>query len=176
MSVCQSLAVILAVAENGIIGRDNQLPWRLSGDLQRFKALTMGAPLIMGRKTFQSLGRFLPGRSHVVVSRQTGDAEWWPAGTPTHIGQVVDSFPTALAVALRQSPGRVFAIGGYTIFEEALATAGRLYLTRVRADVPGDVRMPSLNWQQWKRVAQETHPADPRNEFAYVFEDYVRLP
>jgi len=175
MNFCESLAVVLAMAQNGVIGRDNQLPWRLSGDLQRFKALTMGAPLIMGRKTFQSLGRFLPGRQHVVVSRQTDTAAWWPPDTPPTIGQVVDSFPTALAVARARSSTTVFAIGGYTIFQEALRSAGRLYLTRVLAEVPGDVSLPPIDWPQWKLVAQQSQQADPRNEFDYVFEDYLRV-
>lgn len=174
MSSPTELAVILAIARNQVIGRDNQLPWRLPRDLQRFKQLTMGAPLIMGRLTFQSLGRFLPGRQHLVISRDTDHPDWWPADTPPEQGQLFGSFTDAWEFARATHVPQVFAIGGRSIFAAALPLADRLFLTRVLADVPGDVQLPPIEPADWRLVDSQSHPQDATNQYDYVFEDYVR--
>lgn len=174
MSAQTQLAVILAAAQNGVIGRDQQLPWRLSRDLQRFKQLTMGAPMIMGRLTFQSLGRFLPGRQHLVVSHQTDRRDWWPEATPPEQGLVFPSFMEAWNYGRQSNCPAVFAIGGHSVFAAALPLAQRLYFTRVLAEISGDVSMPTIEWNEWKLVAEERYSADDRNEFDLVFEEYQR--
>jgi dihydrofolate reductase len=168
------LAVILAAAENGVIGRDQKLPWRLGRDLRRFKQLTMGAPLIMGRLTFQSLGRFLPGRQHLVISRQANTGQWWPAETLPEQGLVLPSFTEAWEYSRQKNNPLVFAIGGHSVFEAALPLADRLYFTRVLADVSGDVRMPPIDWRSWDLVDRQPFFADAENEFDLIFEDYRR--
>lgn len=174
MSTKTSLAVILAAAQNGVIGRQQQLPWSLSRDLQRFKQITMGAPLIMGRLTFQSLGRFLPGRQHLVISRQHDPSEWWPLDTPPEQGLVFSSFSDAWDYGRGTNRPFVFAIGGRAVFEAALPLAQRLYFTRVLADVEGDVRMPPIDWREWELLESQRQAADERNEFDFVLEEYRR--
>jgi dihydrofolate reductase len=174
LSTPTELAVILAIARNQVIGRDNQLPWRLSRDLQRFKQLTMGAPLIMGRLTFQSLGRFLPGRQHLVISRHTDHPDWWPTDTPPEQGQLFSSFTAAWEFALALQTPQVFAIGGRSVFAAALPLADRLHLTRVLADVPGDVQLPTIDPADWRLLNSEPHAKDATNQYDFVFEDYVR--
>ncbi|MBL8888709.1 MAG: dihydrofolate reductase [Planctomycetaceae bacterium] len=174
MNTATTLSVILAAAQNGVIGRAQQLPWRLSRDLQRFKQLTMGAPLIMGRLTFQSLGRFLPGRQHLVISRQVENQDWWPATTKPEQGLIFPSFADAWEYGSRTNAASVFAIGGHSVFAAALPLADRLFFTRVLAEVAGDVQMPPIHWDQWELIAKEHHPADDRNEYDFVFEDYRR--
>ncbi len=174
MSKKTEIAVIVAVAENGVIGRHNELPWRLSSDLQRFKALTMGAPLIMGRKTFQSLRRFLPGRQHLVVSRQTETSQWWPDQVPPAQGMVCGTFQDAIEQVQFDQVQRAYVIGGRDMFALALPIADRLFLTRVLCNVEGDVRMPDIDWSEWVKLSTESHQADGQNDFDYVFEDFER--
>jgi dihydrofolate reductase len=159
-----SVAIIAAIAENGVIGRDNELPWRLPDDLRRFKRLTLGHPVIMGRLTYESMGRPLPGRHNIVLSRQP---EFAAEGVT-----VCTSMEEALeAVADGEM---AFVLGGRQLFEVALKLADRLYLTRVHAKVEGDVRFPAMTVTDWRLERAERHPADDRNDFDYSFEDYVR--
>ena len=159
------LSVIVAAAENGVIGRNNALPWHLPEDLQHFKRLTMGKPILMGRKTFESIGRPLPGRTNIVISRQPG---YQPDGVKT-----VDSLSAALelaeSIALIDGTDELMVIGGAQIYEEALPLAGRLYLTRVHAEIEGDAVLPEIDWQGWREVARERHPAEPPNPYEYSF-------
>lgn len=165
------LSLVVAVARNGVIGRDNALPWRLPKDLAYFKRITMGFPMVMGRKTFDSIGRPLPGRSNIVVTRQPG---WRANGV-----QVAHSLPTALDMAIAQArqDGRseVMLIGGAALFEQALPQAERLYLTQVHADVPGDTVFPDYNTAAWQEVEREDHSADDNNPYDYSFVVYNRL-
>ncbi|MFT4173402.1 MAG: dihydrofolate reductase [Rhodocyclaceae bacterium] len=156
------IALIAAVARNGVIGRDNTLPWRLSDDLKRFKALTLGHPIIMGRKTWDSLGRPLPGRHNIVVSRQ--------AGLQLDGATVVHSLDEALHCA--GDAAQVFVIGGAQLYGVALPLADALHLTEVHADVVGDAHFPTLSG--FTETTREPHTADERNEFAFDFVDYVR--
>lgn len=147
------VALIVAAARNGVIGRDNRLPWRLPGELQYFKATTWGKPVIMGRKTHESIGRALPGRLNIVISR-TGD--------PRREGEIywVSSLESALKVARKQCPRteEVMVMGGETIYRQALEYADRVYLTRIDADVKGDAWFPRLNLDQWRLVQDKPGP------------------
>lgn len=166
---CSDLSLIVAMSENRVIGRDGDLPWRLPADLRRFKKLTMGHTMVMGRKTWESIGRALPGRRSVVLTRQ---ADYEAPGA-----DVVGDLDAALALA----DDHVFVIGGAAVFAEALPISGRLFLTRVHADVEGDVAMPAFedsvgdDGRRWYVVEQEKHEADERHAHAFSFEDYARI-
>jgi len=144
-----AVTLIVARAENGVIGRDGRLPWHLPADLRRFKALTMGAPMIMGRRTFESLPGLLPGRRHIVLTR---DAAWREEGAER-------AATVAEALALAGEP-RVSVIGGAEIFRLFLALADRVELTEVHADVEGDTSLPAFEAADWREVARETHAAE----------------
>ncbi len=153
------ISLIAAMADNGVIGRNNRLPWRLSADLQRFKALTMGKPIVMGRKTWESIGRPLPGRTNIVVTRDVG---YRAEGCV-----VVHSVDQALEVAAGSD--EVMVIGGANLYQQLLGRADRLYLTQVRADVEGDAWFPGFDRAQWREVERESHSRDEKNEFDYAF-------
>ena len=154
------VSLIVAVADNGVIGRDNALPWHLPDDLKHFKRLTLGKPVVMGRKTFESIGKPLPGRLNVVVTR---DTNYHREGVT-----VVDSIDAALAAA--GTAEEVMIIGGADLFRLFLPRAQRVHLTRVHGNVEGDVRWPPLDETQWRRSAAEGHPADLRHAHAMTFE------
>jgi len=160
-----TLSLIVAISENGVIGREGDLPWRLSADLRRFKRLTMGHPIIMGRKTFESIGRPLPGRTMIVVTRQP---DYRAAGAV-----VVHSLDEALETA-SHIDDEVFLIGGAEIYRRALERVDRLYLTRVHADIEGDTRFPHIDFARWRLVQREHHAADEKNEYAHTFKVYER--
>ena len=142
------LSAIVAMASNRCIGKDNALPWRLSADLQRFKQLTLGHTLVMGRKTYESIGRPLPGRTTIVVTRQR---DYAPEGV-----RVAHSLEQALELA----PGdEVFIAGGADLYQQALERVRRLYLTRIDRDYAGDTFFPELDLSGWRLVAEEHHPA-----------------
>lgn len=163
------ISIIVAVAENGVIGRGGELPWRLSADLQRFKRLTMGHTIIMGRRTWESIGRPLPGRRTVVVSRQPNYRVDSPDVT------VVASLAAALEAATKAGDAEAFVIGGAELFREALPQAGRLYYTRVLANVDGDIRFPDINWNAWRKVESELTHANEKNDYPTTFETYERV-
>lgn len=159
------LTLIVAVADNGVIGRQNELPWRLPEDLKRFKALTMGKPIIMGRKTFDSIGKPLAGRTNIVVTRQSNLSL---SGCV-----VVDSLTAALqAAGLAEE---VMVIGGGEIYQQALLQAKCIELTEVHAAVDGDARFPALNTQQWREISREDHAADERHAHSYSFVTLERV-
>lgn len=159
-----TLSLIVAVSENGVIGRSGDLPWHLSADLRRFKQLTMGHTLVMGRKTYESIGRPLPGRSSVVITRNTA---YHAQGCRT-----VSSLDAALQVAGDDS--ELFVIGGQQIYRLALPYADRLYWTQVHAEIEGDTFFPEVDWDAWEIIENERHPADAKNEFAFSFQVYQR--
>jgi dihydrofolate reductase len=162
------ISIIVAVAENGVIGRGGTLPWRLSADLARFKQFTMGHTVIMGRRTWESIGRPLPGRRMVVVSRQPD----------YHVDnrdvEVAGSLDQALKIAEDARDGEAFVIGGAEVFREALPHAGRLYRTLVRAEVAGDTYFPDIDWNNWRLLESIEHDSDSKNEFPFLFETYER--
>jgi dihydrofolate reductase len=145
--------------QKGLIGAESRLPWRLSADLRRFKALTMGKPIVMGRKTHESIGRPLPGRVNVVIST---NPDYQPDGC-----LVCDSLASALR-ALDQYD-EVFIIGGTSLFEPTLALADRIYLTEVHAALSGDTWFPPWDRSQWRELERSRHPADECNQYAYSF-------
>ncbi|MGC3961761.1 MAG: dihydrofolate reductase [Rhodocyclaceae bacterium] len=156
------IALIAAVADNGVIGRDNTLPWRLSDDLKRFKALTLGHPIIMGRKTWDSLGRPLPGRHNIVITRQ--------AGLRLEGATVVHSLDEAMLAA--GDVPQVFVIGGAQLYAAALPHANTLHITEVHATVEGDAHFPPITG--FAETHRESHAANDRNEHAFDFVDYAR--
>ena len=165
-----SVSIIAAVAENGVIGRGGQLPWRLRADLRRFKSLTMGHPMIMGRRTWESIGRPLPGRTSIVITRQTRFA------TPFAEVQVSHDWDEAQRLAQAAPGGEVesFAIGGAEVYCAALPHARRLYLTRVLASVDGDARFPPYNEAEWTLLTSEEYAADVDNDYPHSYEVYER--
>ncbi len=152
------LTLVVAAAENGVIGREGTLPWRLPEDLKRFKAVTLGKPMLMGRRTFESIGRVLPGRASIVLTRSR---QW------TH-PQVLVSHSLEEAIALAGDVPELCVIGGADIFALTLARAGRIHFTRIHAQVPGDTRFPELG-SEWRERCREFHPADERHAFAMTF-------
>lgn len=157
------ISIIVAVAENGVIGGKNTLLWHISEDLRNFKAVTTGHPVVMGRKTFESLGRPLPNRVNVVISRQQIEIPGC---------QVVHSL--AEAVALFPADEEVFIIGGAQIYAQALPLAGRFYLTRVMHAYQGDILFPSWNEQEWQLIASESFPCGREYPYPFAFESYER--
>ena len=162
------ISIIVAVAENGVIGRGGALPWRLSDDLRRFKQLTMGHTIIMGRRTWESIGRALPGRRTVVVSRNPDFRTNVDGVTAT------TSLDKSLSIAEVAGDDEAFIIGGAELYRESLGRANRLYLTRVCATVEGDTSFPNIEWNDWQLVESEEHDANEKNEYAYRFETYDR--
>jgi dihydrofolate reductase len=136
------MSIIVAMARNRVIGRDGGMPWHLPADLERFKALTMGKPIIMGRKTFESLGRILPGRRHIVISR---GRDYKAPGA-----EVVGNLDTALKAA--EGAEEAFVIGGAEIFREALPLADCLYITSIDAEIEGDVYFPVFDIDEWQEI------------------------
>jgi len=154
------ITLIVAVADSGVIGRDNTLPWHLPEDLKRFKRLTMGKPMVMGRRTFESIGKPLPGRLNIVVTR---DTNYRREGVT-----VVHDLDGALRAA-GDAP-EVMVIGGAELFRALLPRAGRIHLTRVHGNIEGDVMWPALDERDWAVVERETHAADERHAYAMTFE------
>jgi dihydrofolate reductase len=155
------ITLVVAVADNGVIGRNGGLPWRLSSDLKTFRRLTMGKPLIMGRRTFQSLKKPLDGRDNIVVSRDDNFR---------HDGAIVaPSFAAALAQAERCARARgvdeVMVIGGADIFAESLPIAGRIYKTEVRGNPEGDTLMPEVDWSRWQEISREALSRGERDDY-----------
>lgn len=161
------IALIAALDRNRAIGRDNDLPWRLPDDLKRFKALTLGKPVLMGRKTAESLGRALPGRLNLVLTRS--------GRVPFEGMRAVDSVEQAVAMAVADGSDELSVIGGAEIYALTLAQADRLYLTHVATAVEdADAFFPAFDATQWQAVARQPHPADAKHAFAFEFVDYVR--
>jgi dihydrofolate reductase len=160
------VSIIVAAAENGTIGRDNRLPWHLPADLRRFKALTMGHHLLMGRKTWDSVGKPLPGRPIVVISRR-------PQKLPEGV-RLAGSIDEAIAVARSAGEEEAFLSGGGEIYRLALAAGlvDRIYLTRVHHAFDGDAFFPDLDPAAWRLAAREDCPADERNPYAFSYLTY----
>lgn len=165
------VAIVVAVAENGVIGREGGLPWRLSSDLRRFKALTMGKPIVMGRKTWDSLGRVLPGRPHFVISRRTDFAA---EGVET-AGSLEEALSKAERSARDLGASQLCVIGGGEVYLQALPRADRLYVTHVEAAIEGDTRFPEIDRALWRPVREERVAADERNSHPTRFVEYHRI-
>ena len=164
------ILLIFAVADNGVIGADGAIPWRLRGDMQRFKAMTMGKPVVMGRKTFLSLKRPLPHRTNIVITR---DGAFRAAGAvvTTSIETARD---VARADALRRSVAEIAVIGGAEIYAQWMDHADRLEITEVHASPPGDVRLAGIDAARWEEVAREAHPPGPGDTAPFSYVTYRR--
>ena len=166
------IALIAAVARNGVIGAGDALPWRLSSDLKRFKTLTMGKPLVMGRKTFQAIGRALPGREIIVVTR---DEAYAPEGV--EVARDIDAaLRRAEVKAGAAGVDEVVVAGGGEIYAQTIARAGRLYVTEVDLAPEGDARFPRIDPALWREVRREPGERGPRDEANFAFVEYRRVP
>jgi dihydrofolate reductase len=161
------VTLIVAMTDDGVIGIDGQLPWRLPEDLRRFKAATLGKPVVMGRKTFESIGRPLPQRHNIVLTRQVGFSARDPAVT------VVTTLEAALQAA--GDVPEVMIIGGAEIYQLALPLAQRIILTRVHANVQGDTHFSPLDPKAWRVASSETYAADEKHAYSMTFEHLERV-
>jgi dihydrofolate reductase len=153
------VSLLVAATENGVIGRDNGMPWQLPDDLKHFKALTLGKPVLMGRKTFDSIGKPLPGRTNLVLTRV---ANWAVPGAAA-----VPDLDAALRAA--GAAAELVVAGGAQVYALALPRASRIYLTRIHAVIEGDTRLPDFDLSAWYETSRELHPADARHAYAMSF-------
>jgi dihydrofolate reductase len=160
------VSLIVAAAENGAIGKNNQLLWRLPDDLKRFKQLTLGHPMIMGRKTFESIGKPLPGRTSIVVTRKK---DYAPEGVV-----VAHSLENALEIAREIGTEEAFVIGGGELYEQVLPLADTIYLTLVHTIIEGDTYFKLPDLQNWIQTEKITHRADERHAFSFDFVNYSK--
>lgn len=162
------LTLIVAAAQNNVIGKDNQLPWHLPRDLAYFKKITTGCPIIMGRKTYESIGFALPNRLNIVITRNSGYQ--LPDAELTH------SLTEAISLAKSKQPDakEIHIIGGASIFAAALPLINKIYLNRVLADFEGDAFLPDIHWADWQLISQTPFPADEKNAHSINCEVYER--
>ncbi|MBV8253201.1 MAG: dihydrofolate reductase [Chitinophaga sp.] len=163
----KTVSIIVAASENNAIGINGQLPWRIADDMKYFKDTTTGKPIVMGRKTFESLGKPLPNRPNIVITRQM---DYAPVGTI-----VVDSLQAGLDRAKTYDVQEVFITGGGEIFEQAMDITDRIYMTRVYAVVPGDAFFPEIDGNKWELVSDERHEADERNQYPFSFQIWEKI-
>ncbi len=161
-----TVSIIVAVSQNDVIGKDNQLPWHLPADMKYFKETTTGHHIIMGRKTYEALGKPLPNRTNIIITRQT---DFTVSGCV-----VVNDLQSALDYAKNQGETECFIIGGGDIFIQAMVWTERLYITRIAHEFDGDTFFPHLETNDWKLVKEERHMPDPKNRYPYVFLVYDR--
>ena len=161
-----TISLVVAASENNVIGKDNRLLWHLPNDMKFFKNTTWGMPVIMGRKTFESLGKPLTGRTNIVMTR---DREWAAKGTT-----VTANMDEAMKAAAETDAKEVFVIGGGEIFKQVLPQANRVYLTRVHTKLEGDAFFPELPAKDWKLLSQLDFTADAKHAFAYSFQVWQR--
>lgn len=167
------VSLIAAVAANGVIGRNNGLPWNLPADLRLFQTLTLGHTLVMGRRTWESFATPLPGRRIVILTSRPG---WQPNGPSGDDGvEVARSLDEALARAQAYGDTEAFVAGGTEVFREALPRADRIYLTRVEAEVPGDTYFPEFDMTGWRIVEEDHHAADADHAFPFTFQILDRI-
>ncbi len=160
------ISFIVAASTNNVIGKNNQLPWSLPNDMKFFKNTTWAMPVLMGRKSFESLGKPLPGRLNVVITRQN---DWKPEGTT-----VVHSVADAIKVAVAADYNEAFIIGGGEIFKEAMPVADKIYLTRVDVTLEGDAFFPEMNPKEWLMVSEQSFPSDEKHAYTYHFQLWER--
>lgn len=170
------LSMIVATADNNIIGKDNDMPWHLPADLGYFKKVTLGKPIIMGRKTYESIGRALPGRRNIVISR---DENYTPQGKGCEGVDVVTSVEQALALVDGSNGGdevaEIMVIGGGAIYKHCLPNADRLFITHIKAAIDGDTQFPDYNDGSWHKVSSELRASDEQNAYDLDFCIYERI-
>jgi dihydrofolate reductase len=163
MTTRDDLCLIAAVSENNVIGRQGNLPWHLSADLKRFRSLTTGHAIIMGRKTFEAIGRLLPDRITVIVTRQRD----------FHVDGAIVAHSIEQAIELTLHDLTPFVTGGAEVYRQALPYISKIHLTRVHTALPGDAYFPLIDWPNWRLVESQRFAADGRNSFDYSFETYL---
>jgi dihydrofolate reductase len=162
------LSHIVAASENNVIGSKNNLPWNLPNDFKYFKNKTWGMPVIMGRKSFESLKKTLPGRINIVV---TSKRDWHPDGV-----YVADNISSAIEKAREADAKEIFIIGGGEIFKQTIELVSRIYLTRVHSVIEGDTFYPEIKKDLWKLVDEQSFPADDKHNYSYTFEVWEKNP
>lgn len=162
-----SISLVVAAATNNAIGKDGKMPWHLPGDLKHFKNITWGMPVVMGRKTFESLGKPLPGRKNIVITRQKN---WQAEGAV-----VVQKIEDALFVAKQADVNEVMVIGGGEIYKALFDKAARIYLTRVETEPEADTYFPVINSGEWHLMSQKNYEADEKNAYNYSFQTWERI-
>jgi len=165
------MTIVVALGENGVIGRDGDMPWRLPTDLRRFKAVTLGKPVVMGRRTLESIGRPLPGRDNLVVSR---DPDWRPDGV-TVFADLDAAVAAALRIAADKGLDEFVIGGGGTLYAALIDRADRLRVTRVAASPAGDTRFPPIDPAVWRLVHEEPMPRGERDSADALWQDYERV-
>jgi dihydrofolate reductase len=165
-----SIVLVAAVADNGVIGRSNAMPWRLASDLKRFRALTMGKPVVMGRKTYLSIGKPLPGRTNIVVSRNAAFA----APGVLVAASLESALSAARGDALRRGVAEIMVIGGMDIFTRCMPLADRLEITHVHISPDGDTYFPPIDQAVWRAAERTEHSPGPRDEAAFSCVTYIR--
>lgn len=163
-------SMIVAMAENRVIGINNKLPWYLPNDLKYFKQVTMGKPIIMGRKTFESIGKPLQGRANIVITR---NKDWLVEGVKV-AHSLEQAYALAEAIGEIDGQSELMIIGGDQIYQSSLSEVDRIYLTKVHANVEGDAWFPEVSWDQWNEVAREDFSAEGPNPYDYSFVVYDR--
>jgi dihydrofolate reductase len=166
------LILVAAVAENGVIGKDGGLPWRLPSDLRRFRALTLGHPVVMGRKTYHAIGKTLPGRTNIVVTRDTAFAARGVVCAPT----LEAALMVARGDAFRRGVRHVMIIGGGELYGQTIERARRLEITRVHARPTGDSIFPAIDPAQWRETGRCEYPAGPGDDAPFTTFAYERIP
>jgi dihydrofolate reductase len=159
------ISLVAAAAENNVIGKENALPWRLPADLRFFKNLTMGHTIIMGRKTYQSVGKPLPGRKNIVITR---DSSFFADGCIV-LGSLSDAFKQC------KDEDEIFVVGGADIYHQSMAFADKIYLTRVHGIFAGDTYFPDIHEDEWSVIGKEEYRADEKNIYPYSFVQYLRI-
>lgn len=158
------LSIIVAMDKNRVIGKDNDLPWRLSADLQHFKKITMGKPIVMGRKTYDSIGRPLPGRENIILTRDSS----FKAEGCTIMHSLDEIFEYC------EDQEEIMIMGGATLYEVTLKLANKLYITEVHAEVEGDTWFPEIDFNNWTETSREDYKADEKNDFNFSFVQFER--
>jgi len=165
-------SIIVAMAENRVIGVNNKLPWYLPNDLKYFKQITMGKPILMGRKTYESIGKPLPGRSNIVITR---NASWSAEGVKV-VHSLEQAFELAESIVEIDGQDEILVIGGDQIYRASLPLVDRMYLTLVHSNVNGDAWFPEVNWDEWREVGREDFHADGSNPYDYSFAVFDKRP
>ncbi|MGL4636464.1 MAG: dihydrofolate reductase [Beijerinckiaceae bacterium] len=165
-----TISLVAAVAQNGVIGRDNQLLWRIKSDLQHFRALTLGKPVIMGRKTYESIGRPLPGRDNIVITR---DGSFAREGIFA-VTSLDAAFEKARALGKLRETDSIMVAGGGEIYRQTIGMADKLFITEVDLNIEGDATFPAIDRALWQEVRRESHAKGPDDDARYAFVDYIR--
>lgn len=165
------LVLVVAIAENGVIGKANGLPWHISSDLKRFRALTIGKPMIMGRKTFEAIGQALPGRETIIVTR---DAAFTPPSGVYIAGSIEAALDLARERAQAMGSDEIILAGGGEVFAALIDRVDRMHVTFVAASPEGDAFFPPIDWSQWRETQREEHQPQKNDEAAFSFVDFER--